>query len=219
MTTQTQPVERPADDGENHAADRGYHHGDLATACIDAGVQLVEAGGADALTIRGVARMAGVSHTAPLHHFPDRQALVTAVAERGFELLLERLAAEIGPDAGPRERLRVYGIAYVLHAADHPGLFSLMFGPSPHPAGQEAYTLLIDLCAEAQAAGELPGDDPYRLALLLWSSVHGLAGLFVAGHIAAGNISGQPSDPRVAAARTIDDLMEALIATKGVHEQ
>jgi len=202
----------------DHGYHHGYHHGDLTTACVDAGVQLVEAGGADALTIRGVARMTGVSHTAPLHHFPDRQALVSAVAERGFELLLERLAAEIGSDAGPRERLRAYGIAYVLHAANHPGLFSLMFGPSPHPAGQEAYDLLIRLCAEAQSAHELPGDDPYRLALLLWSSVHGLAGLFVAGHIAAGDISGQPSDPRVAAARTLDDLIGALVVTQGVHE-
>lgn len=198
--------------------DHGYHHGDLATACVDAGIQLVEAGGADALTIRGVARLAGVSHTAPLHHFPDRQALVSAVAERGFDLLVGRLAAEIGPGAGPRDRLRAYGIAYVLHAADHPGLFSLMFGPSPHPAGQGAYDLLIDLCAEAQSAHELPGDDPYRLALLLWSSVHGLAGLFVAGHIAAGDISGQPSDPRVAAARTLDDLIGALVVAQGVHE-
>jgi AcrR family transcriptional regulator len=210
MTTHTDLATGPAE--------HGYHHGGLAAACVEAGVRLVEAGGPDALTIRGVARMAGVSHTAPLHHFPDRPALVAAVAERGFELMLERLEAEIGPDAGPRERLRAYGIAYVLHAADHPGLFSLMFGPTPHPAGEAAYVLLIQLCAEAQAAAELPGDDPYRLALLLWSTVHGLAGLFVAGHIAAGDISGQPSDPRVAATRTLDDLIGALTATQGARE-
>jgi AcrR family transcriptional regulator len=196
----------------------GYHHGDLAAACVEAGVALVEAGGPDALTIRGVARVVGVSHTAPLHHFPDRAALVAAVAERGFQILLERLEKEIGPDAGPRERLHAYGVAYVVHAAAHPGLFSLMFGPTPHPAGEGAYLLLIELCAETQAAGELPGDDPYRLALLLWSVVHGLAGLFVAGHIAAGSISGQPSDARFAATRTLDDLIAALITSKGANE-
>lgn len=210
MTTHTDPT--------SGLAEHGYHHGDLAAACVEAGVRLVETGGPDALTIRGVARLTGVSHTAPLHHFPDRPALVAAVAERGFDLMLERLAAEIGPDAGPRERLRAYGIAYVLHAADHPGLFSLMFGPTPHPAGEAAYLLLIQLCAEAQSAAELPGDDPFRLALLLWSTVHGLAGLFVAGHIAAGDISGQPSDPRVAATRTLDDLIGALITTQGALE-
>jgi len=210
MTTQTDPA--------SGSAEHGYHHGDLAAACVEAGVRLVEAGGPDALTIRGVARMAGVSHTAPLHHFPDRPALVAAVAERGFELMLERLAVEVGPAAGPRERLRAYGIAYVLSAADHPGLFSLMFGPTPQPAGEAAYVLLIRLCAEAQAAGELPGDDPYRLALLLWSTVHGLAALFVAGHIAAGDIAGQTSDPRVAATRTIDDLIGALAVSQGALE-
>jgi AcrR family transcriptional regulator len=202
----------------DHTTHDGYHHGDLAAACVAAGVQLVESGGPDALTIRGVARLVGVSHTAPLHHFPDRAALVAAVAERGFDLLLDRLAKEIGPDAGPRDRLRAYGIAYVIHGAAHPGLFTLMFGRSPHPAGQGAYDLLIDLCRASQAADELPGDDPYRLALLLWSTVHGLASLFVAGHIASGEISGQPSDVRLAATRTLDDLIDSLMTAQGALE-
>ena len=131
MTAETNQTDHAAGSGYHH----GYHHGDLAAACVEAGVSLVEEDGPDALTIRGVARLVGVSHTAPLHHFPDRAALVAAVAERGFDLLLERLEAEIGADAGPREQLRAYCIVYVLHAAEHPGLFSLMFGPSPHPPG------------------------------------------------------------------------------------
>jgi len=186
-----------------------YHHGNLRAACVDAGIRLVEEDGPDAVTIRGVARMTGVSHTAPLHHFRDRAELMHEIAERGFDLLLERLAREARPGAGPLEALRTYGIAYVLQAVDHPGLFDVMFAPCDDPPGEAAYRRLVDLCAEAQAAGELPGDDPFRLALLVWSTVHGLAALY--GHMGLDSgMSGQPTDARVAAERTIDDLLAAL---------
>ena len=186
-----------------------YHHGNLREACVDAGIRLVEEDGPDAVTIRGVARMTGVSHTAPLHHFRDRAELMHEIAERGFDLLLERLAREARPGAGPFEALRTYGIVYVLQAVDHPGLFDVMFAPCDDPPGEAAYRRLVDLCAEAQAAGELPGDDPFRLALLVWSTVHGLAALY--GHMGLDSgMSGQPTDARVAAERTIDDLLAAL---------
>lgn len=186
-----------------------YHHGNLRAACIDAGIALAEADGPDAVTIRGVARLAGVSHTAPLHHFRDRDELLHEIAERGFELLLDRLDREIRPGSGPREALRAYGIAYVLQAVEHPGLFRIMFAPCDDPPGEAAYRRLIELCAAAQAAGELPGDDSFRLGLLVWGTVHGLAALY--GHVGlASGTSGQPTDPRAAAERTIDDLLGAL---------
>lgn len=186
-----------------------YHHGNLRAACIDAGIALAGADGPDAITIRGVARLAGVSHTAPLHHFRDRDELLHEIAERGFELLLDRLDREMRPGASPREALRTYGVAYVLQAVEHPGLFQVMFAPCDDPPGEAAYRRLIELCAAAQAAGELPGDDPFRLGLLTWSTVHGLAALY--GHMGlASGTSGQPTDPRAAAERTIDDLLGAL---------
>ena len=186
-----------------------YHHGNLRAACVDAGIRLVEEDGPNAVTIRGVARMTGVSHTAPLHHFRDRAELMHEIAERGFDLLLERLAREARPGAGPLEALRTYGIVYVLQAVDHPGLFGVMFAPCDDPPGEAAYRRLVDLCAAAQTAGELPGDDPLRLALLVWSTVHGLAALY--GHLGLDSgMSGQPTDARVAAERTLDDLLAAL---------
>jgi AcrR family transcriptional regulator len=218
MTTGVTRTDHAAGPGEHHHDHHGYHHGDLAAACVDAGIRLVEEGGPDAVTIRGVARLAGVSHTAPLHHFPDRAALLAAVAERGFDLLLERLESGPGADAGPRDRLRAYGIAYVLHATDHPGLFSLMFGADRHPAGQGAYDLLMGLCTAAQATGELPGSDPYRLALLLWSTVHGLASLIVSGRVAGDDLRGRPGNVRVVTARTIDDIFLALMTSEGALE-
>lgn len=187
-----------------------YHHGHLRAACIDAGIALAEQAGPDAVTIRGVARLAGVSHTAPLHHFRDRDELLHEVAERGFDLLLERLDRELRPGAGPFESLRTYGLVYVLHAVDHPGLFRVMFAPCGRPPGEAAYRRLIELCAAVQASGAMPGSDPLRLGLLLWSTVHGLASLY--GHMGLDSgMSGQPTDARVATERTLDDLFNALV--------
>ncbi len=196
--------------GETPPSRTAYHHGDLRAACIDAGIQLVEGGGPDAVTIRGIARLVGVSHQAPLHHFRDRDELLHEVAERGFDLLVERLDREIRPGAGPVESLRTYGLVYVMQAVEHPGLFRVMFAPCDDPPGEAAYSRLIELCAAAQALGELPGDDPFRLGLLVWSTVHGLASLY--GHMGLDSgTSGQPTDPRLAAERTIDDLFAGLV--------
>jgi hypothetical protein len=87
-----------------------------------------------------------------------------------------------------------------------------MFRPTAAMQGEGAYRRLIDLCAAAQAAGELAGDDPFRLALLLWSSVHGLAALYATANLASGLVSGQPTDHAVATTAVLDDLLGALAA-------
>lgn len=192
-----------------YGAPAAYHHGNLRAACVDAGVALARSDGPDAVTIRGVARLTGVSHTAPLHHFRDREELLHEVAERGFDLLLERLEQELRPGAGPLEALRTYGLVYVMQAVEHPGLFQVMFAPCDDPPGEAAYRRLIELSAAVQATGAIPGDDPFRLGLLVWSTVHGLATLY--GHMGLDSgTSGQPTDARVAAERTLDDLLDAL---------
>jgi AcrR family transcriptional regulator len=208
MPTPKQPVrhEVPAAYGTTDT----YHHGRLRAACVEAGIRLVEDEGPDAVTIRGVARIAGVSHTAPLHHFRDRQELLDAVADRGFDLLVERLDASLVADATPTAALRAYGRAYVDHAVAHRGLFTLMFRPSGEIQGEASYRRLIDLCAAAQAAGELPGHDPFRLALVLWTSVHGLAALYAAANLGSGHVPGQPTDPGVGTDAVLDDLLGAL---------
>ena len=202
----------PRHEAPPNGATDTYHHGHLRAACVEAGVALVEEEGPDAVTIRGVARIAGVSHTAPLHHFRDRQELLDAVADRGFGLLVERLDASLPPDATPTAALRAYGRAYVDHAVAHRGLFALMFRPAAEMQGEASYRRLIELCAAAQAAGELPGDDPFRLALVLWSSVHGLAALYATANLGIGHVTGQPTDPGVAADAVNNDLRGALAA-------
>ena len=118
----------------------GYHHGDLANALIDAAMRVVETEGPEALSIRDIAARIGVSRAAPYRHFADREALLAAVALKGFEAL-----AAIYQDAadGPgdrRARLRESMRRYLAFAADHPGLHRLMFQggvlePSERPPG------------------------------------------------------------------------------------
>src|SRR3954463_13726034 len=103
--------------------ERSYHHGSLRQAVIDAAVAEVEAVGASAVSMREIARRAGVSHAAPAHHFGDKTGIFTAIATEGFWLA----CAAIGPAAdGPGGFLRG-GVAYVVFALAHPGHFEVMF--------------------------------------------------------------------------------------------
>jgi AcrR family transcriptional regulator len=188
-----------------------YHHGDLHEACIAAGLKLLAEGGPDAVTIRGVARIAHVSHTAPLYHFADRDALLDAISQRGFDRLLDRLtAAAAAGDTGPRAQLRAYGLAYVEEAMASPGLFSLMFGRARDGIGETAGRRLVELCAEAIDAGELDGPDPQVLSLILWSSVHGLASLYVTRYLGQGFVTGEPADARAGTEVVLDALFASL---------
>src|SRR3954467_9814295 len=106
-------------------ADRPYHHGDLRTAVIDAAVREVEAVGASAVSMREIARRAGVSHAAPAHHFGDKAGIFTAIATEGYRLITEATsAAAVGDGA-----LVQGGLAYVQFALTHRGHFEVMFRP------------------------------------------------------------------------------------------
>src|SRR5882757_10712815 len=106
-----------------------YHHGDVRAACLRAAMELLEEGGATALSLRAVARRAGVSAAAPYRHYADREALVSAVAAVGYGELAERLAAA-HPSPSTPEQLASVAIAYVQFALERPALFRLMFGDS-----------------------------------------------------------------------------------------
>lgn len=180
------PGERPRDQRKPHA----YHHGNLRAALVEAGLGLVDRAGVDALTLRAVARVAAVSHSAPYHHFTDKAELLAAVAAAGFDRLVETIAAEqshAAPEA-VLDRLRGVGRGYVRFAVAKPNVFRLMFRPertrpAEHPvlveAEARAFGVLLSSIAECQERGLLPGDDPRLPALFAWSTVHGLATLVV----------------------------------------
>ncbi|WP_223646326.1 TetR/AcrR family transcriptional regulator [Corallococcus sp. EGB] len=174
---------------EEAPADRErYHHGDLRQALVDAAVGLIAEEGFSALTLREVARRAGVTHAAPYRHFADKEALLEAVAHEGFRAMAREMRERMAPHASPLERLHEAGVAYVLFAVRHPPHFRVMFGPHftrPRSPPQmvegeaDAFRLLVDTIEAGQAAGLLRAGESRPLTLTAWSLVHGLASLFV----------------------------------------
>ena len=149
-----------------------YHHGDLRQALIAAALAEVDKDSAAAISLAGLARALGVSQAAPFRHFPDRDALLRAVAERGFTAFTETLIR--AADAAPKRRvLHDMARAYVAFALARPGLYRLMFASNvliKAPAGsalqrvaEGSFQLLVDA-----VGGRLPQ------ALKVWSGLHGL---------------------------------------------
>lgn len=157
-----------------------YHHGDLKAAILAQAAALVAERGADGISLRELARAAGVSHAAPAHHFGDRRGLFTALATEGFRMLAEALT-------GARPDFLDAALAYVRFAIDHPGHYEVMFDKSLYDASDPEL-----IAAETAAGTELTAgvgtlddprakDDPEAAALAAWSLVHGFSLLWLNG--------------------------------------
>jgi AcrR family transcriptional regulator len=175
---------RPMPDGERKRS--SYHHGALREELLEACVRLIEAEGIGAVSLRRVAREAGVSPGAPYHHFPDRAALLAAISVRGFEQLEADLTAAREKWTTFREVLLALVVAYVTFARRHKAYFQLMFRPElsqpeKHPdarkAGDAAFAVLTDVVAGCGVS------DPDGLAVSLWAFGHGLASLAIDGQL------------------------------------
>jgi AcrR family transcriptional regulator len=171
-----------------------YHHGTLPEALLKATAQLVLEQGVAGLSLREVARRAGVSHGAPAHHFGDKAGLLTALATQGFELFTQsQCAARDGAGSEPLRRFAATGYAYVMFADSHRAHFEIMFrpellrqtDPALVAASDAAYDVLRGVVAEVQAAGFIPGRDPEIVAITAWSQAHGLATLWLSGNLRA----------------------------------
>jgi len=166
-------------------APRPYHHGDLRRALLDAALALVTEHGPAALSLREVARRAGVSHAAPTHHFRNKAGLLTAIAADGYRRLAEALARA---GAGPREGatpFREQGVAYVVFATEHPAHFAVMRAPYLLDVDDAELASARDSAGEQLRAGAatLGGNGAAATPLAAWSLVHGLASLLLEGNI------------------------------------
>jgi AcrR family transcriptional regulator len=154
--------------------------------------RLLDADGLEPLTLREIARRGGLSHGAPLRHFPSLATLLAAVAAQGFRELfasVEATVAETPPRTTALKRLAAAGRGYVNFALGSPGVFALMFRPermdTSYPeygdAGATAFGQLRELVEAAQAEGFHPDVPPVQLAAVVWASVHGLVQLWLQG--------------------------------------
>jgi AcrR family transcriptional regulator len=159
---------------------------------IEAALEILARDGIEALTLRSVARRVGVSHGAPARHFRSLSDLRAEVAAVGYRLLseaIEKSSAQLDADRASSSGLAAAGRAYVDSAIAHPGLFALMFragdldpeNVSYARDSDAAFKGLLEHVRVAQSAGWKPAHDPRLLAGALWSSVHGLATLWVQG--------------------------------------
>ncbi|WP_091292351.1 TetR/AcrR family transcriptional regulator [Micromonospora halophytica] len=181
-------------------SNRPYHHGDLRRALLATTAEAIREAGPAALSLRDLARRAGVSHAAPAHHFGDKAGLLTAFAVEGYDLLAEELG-RAGDD------LLEIGVAYVRFAVEHRAHFEVMFRPDLYRPDDPAL-----VAARARSGATLHGgvaahpaaSAPDRDALAAWSIVHGFATLWLAGALPPG-VGG---DPEATARQVIRRLFE-----------
>jgi AcrR family transcriptional regulator len=180
--------------GSGRGGRRGYHHGNLREALVEAALELIGAKGPAGFTFAEAARHAGVSAAAPYRHFRDRDALLAEVAQRGFARFEQQLATA-WDDGKPTLRAAFdrLGKAYLAFAASEPAYFSAMFESglslTEHrelqQASDRAFGVLRGACEALVAAaptGKRP--PPLMMALHIWALSHGIASLFARGDAA-----------------------------------
>jgi AcrR family transcriptional regulator len=161
---------------------RPYHHGDLRRALLAAAAAAITESGPAAVSLRDLARRAGVSHAAPAHHFGDKAGLLAALATEGYDRLADALdAARIRTGS-----ILEIGVAYVTFAVDNRAHFDVMFRPDLYPEGDPDLTAAQDRATAALAAAvaTLPAEtvkpeEAQTAGLSAWSIVHGFATLWL----------------------------------------
>jgi AcrR family transcriptional regulator len=196
------------------AARRGYHHGNLREALLEAARHLVAERGPQGFTLTEAARRAGVSPSAPYRHFKDRDEVLTELCQRGFALFGQRLQAAASGGVSPAEALSRMGPAYLRFAREEPGYYAAMF--AFHGGGTEAtapvrsgpFTTLAQAVASLLPEG---GRAPRLVALQVWALSHGVAMLERAGMPPPG--SGAPP-PEV----VLENGVAALLGRQGMGD-
>jgi AcrR family transcriptional regulator len=201
----------------------GYHHGDLRTALIDAGLHLTRTGGPDALTIREATRRVGVSPNAAYRHFADRDALLRTVATAIQHRMAARMRGSVRRRGSTEPqacgRLRAVGVGYIKFALDEPGWFTVAFfgadltgrmNEKNGTATAPPYLALVDALDTMVNAGVLSPERRDGAEWPCWSAVHGFAELVLHGPLR--DISRR--DVESLAQRTVDDIIAGVTAVR-----
>jgi AcrR family transcriptional regulator len=190
-------AERPAVRRRRASGDTPYHHGDLHEALLQAAERVLERDGLAGLTLRAVAREAGVSHAAPTHHFGDLTGLLSELAAIGFRMFNAAMVAARGSETHPLMKAMAGAKAYVAYAQAHPGMYGLMFRnerldmtrPSLHEAATASFQGLANAVGAGrnerltgEALGALSLDQAAAIARA-WSLVHGFTMLLLDGRL------------------------------------
>ncbi len=183
---------RPAQ--RRRASDTPYHHGDLHEALLKAAERVLERDGLAGLTLRAVAREAGVSHAAPTHHFGDLTGLLSELAAIGFRQFGQAMNAAGASAATPPEKGAASAKAYVAYAQAHPGMYGLMFRserldhsrPSLHEASEASFAGLtrgVGASRHEEISKEQLTLDQAAAIASAWSVVHGFTTLLLDGRL------------------------------------
>lgn len=195
--------------------------GNLRAELVDVAVQMLENEGSEALSLRMVARNAGVSHMAPYRHFDSKDALLAAVAETGFHDLVSAIDAAVSSEEVNALKSRAIGIAYIHFARRRPALYRLMFGPQLSDEAQ--FPNLAEAMHRAQArcfmavsllspgTSQSSGNQAETFGVAIWSLVHGLANLLIDGQLAV------PADAEDALIEGVLDIVGGSAAADSTH--
>jgi AcrR family transcriptional regulator len=198
------------------SAQASYHHGDLRRTLIEAALDVIATSGPAHLSLRALARAAGVSHAAPAHHFGDKSGVFTAIATEGFELLYEsQLRTSEGMDPG--ETLFPLAVNYVMFAIEHPSHYEVMWREDLYDPDDSALVAARQRVFEvfyqsvAAGTGELEPRQFGGAVAAAWSMVHGFATLWLSGNLTAL----LETDPLAAS----DEVARGLVAIAKVTER
>jgi len=184
-------AERPAGRGRRASGETPYHHGDLHEALLKAAERVLERDGLAGLTLRAVAREAGVSHAAPTHHFGDLTGLLSELAAIGFRMFNVAMVAARASETHPMMKAMATAKAYVAYAQAHPGMYSLMFRneridmtrPSLHEAASASFQGLANTAGASGDALEALSLEQAAVIARNWSLVHGFTMLLLDGRL------------------------------------
>jgi AcrR family transcriptional regulator len=192
-----------------------YHHGDLANALLDAVRDIIDEQGLMGVSLREAARRAGVSHSAPAHHFGDKNGLLVAFAKQGFEMLAAEMVASFTEeqDRPLRDQLRTLGRTYLRFAVAHPAHYEVMFrvttdhanhaeGGPLHEAAEQTFLSLAVLVNQLGQDGVIDPDRGRYMATMLWGACHGVASMWLDGVL-----------PHFYEDHTVDELIDGVVDT------